>query len=133
MSQKKSRNLILRLNKFQKLIIYPVLIACLAGILSSILCLLFAYYPDDFPIVGAITLKEIRFLIPKILMVANGLMVIVIFWTYYMSNKVVGPYERVIKHLDDIAANKTSEPLTTRQGDEMFEELIKRINHIIKK
>ncbi len=131
--KRKPRNLILRLNKYQHLIIYPVLIACLGGALSSILCLLFAYYPDSFLVFKNIPLSEVRYHIPKILMVTNAIMIIVIFWTYYMSNKLVGPFERIVKHLDDIAEGKTKEPLGIRKGDEMFEELTKRINSIIKR
>lgn len=128
----KPRNLVLHLNKYQKLIIYPVLVACLAGALSSILCLLFAYYPDDFPIFKSIQLGEVRYYIPKILMIVNGILVLVIFWTYYISSKLVGPFGRVIKHLDEIAEGKSKAPLGTRKGDEMFAEIVKRINSIIK-
>jgi len=133
LSKKLARNIITHLNKFQKQIIFPVLIACLSSCVSTLMCVAYIYFPDDYMIFNGITIEKLRFYIPWILIFTSSLLVVVIFWTYYMSNKLVGPYERIMRDLDKIAEGQSKEALTTRKGDEMFEDLVNRINAIVKK
>ena len=57
----------------------------------------------------------------------------VIFWTFRISNRYLGPYERVINDLDDVLSGAKKGHIMTRKGDVIFEELLKRINALIEK
>jgi nitrogen fixation/metabolism regulation signal transduction histidine kinase len=54
-------------------------------------------------------------------------------WTYYVSNKIVGPFERVLREVDDILAGKGKNKIGIRSKDGMFEELVKRINALVER
>jgi len=60
-------------------------------------------------------------------------MLLVVFWTYFASNKIVGPYERILRELDAILDGGPKKAIGTRKGDEMFSEILKRINVLIEK
>ncbi len=64
------------------------------------------------------------------LLLSLGL-VFLIWWAYVISNKVLGPHQRIISELDNILSGGKKKPLNTRRGDEMYEDLIKRINVLI--
>lgn len=61
------------------------------------------------------------------------LILIVCLYTYYMTNKMFGPYDRIVKELEDIAKTGQKRELTVREGDEMFQELIDRINVLVQR
>ena len=71
--------------------------------------------------------------IPVLLTAATIAMFAVIFWTFRISNRHFGSYDRVIDDLDDILNGTGKGPIRTRKGDVIFEELLKRINALIKK
>ena len=55
-----------------------------------------------------------------------------IYWAYYVSNKILGAYERILNELDAMTAAKTKRPLKVRAGDDgMFTQLIIRINKFV--
>lgn len=54
------------------------------------------------------------------------------YWAYKITNKVLGPYERVLRQLDKVIDGRSRRALTVRDGDEMFAELIGRINILMK-
>ena len=55
-----------------------------------------------------------------------------IYWVNYISNKILGPYERILKEFDSVLSTRNKKILKVREGDEMFAELLKRINILIK-
>ncbi len=57
----------------------------------------------------------------------------IVLWTYYVSNKIVGPFERVLREVDDILAGKGKKNIGIRSKDGMFEELVKRINALVER
>ena len=126
------RNLILHLNKYQIRIIYPVLISSLIASVSFLLCLAYIYFPDNYKLFNNYTFSQLKFFIPWILIMTSMLVTYLVFWTYYMSNKLVGPYDRIIRELDEILSGKRKGPIKTRKGDEMFDGILKRINSLIK-
>ncbi len=132
-SKKFHRNLILHLNRYQERIIYPVLISCLIACTSAIFCLAYIYFPEEEIIFKTFQMKDLKSIVPWILVILSLSVMVIVFWAYYISNKIVGPIERVLKELDDVISGKRTEPLGTRKGDEMFDELVKRINALIKK
>ena len=76
---------------------------------------------------------RIQQVIPLLLTASVISMFAVIFWTFRVSNRHFGSYERVIHGLDDVLNGKRADALTTRKGDVIFEELLKRINALIDK
>lgn len=74
----------------------------------------------------------------QLAMIAAGLGVMVLmvwlfYWAYGLTNKVLGPYERIMRDLDKMIDENSQNELTVRPGDEMFGELAKRINLLVKK
>jgi len=60
-------------------------------------------------------------------------MFVVIFWTFRISNRHFGSYDRIIDDLDDVLNGTKKWPLETRKGDVIFKKLVKRINVLIEK
>lgn len=54
------------------------------------------------------------------------------YWAYRITNKVLGPYERILRELDKVVDGRSRRALTVRDGDEMFAQLIERINVLMK-
>jgi len=127
-----NRNLILHLNKYQQRILFPVLLSCLIACACAFFSLLTIYYPDDFALYKNFRVYHLKQKFPLFLVGASSFLLVLLFWTYYMSNKLVGPYERILKELDAILQGKQKGPIGIRKGDEMFAELLKRINSLLK-
>ena len=53
-------------------------------------------------------------------------------WAYAVSNEVVGPFDRIIRELDEVIDGGARQPITVRQRDELAEELLKRVNVLVK-
>ncbi len=119
-------------------VILPSVLAGLALFFSVGVAFLFAYqyfgmrdYAPDSRITGQSIDPQ------KILIILAGMAVIfaifvLFYWAYKISNKVLGPYERVLRDLDKVIDGRSGKALTVRQGDDMFAELIARINVLIK-
>ena len=128
------RNIILNINRFQRLILIPVLIASSIACIISIICLIYLLADiTETKKIGMIRFEDLQLYIPWLMMGISYLLLFVVFWTYYTSNKIVGPHERVIRELDETIAGKRKGPITHRPGDEMFHELLTRINVLIEK
>ena len=127
------RNIFLHLNKFQRKILLPVLISSLAACNVIVLSLALFYFPADHTLIPGLTVNDLKFFLPWLLLTVSLIIVFLIFWTYYISNRMVGPYGRVLKDLDDVVAGKSKKEIKARKGDEMFEELLKRVNTLIRK
>ena len=61
------------------------------------------------------------------------LFVFMSFVTYMVSKRLLGPYERVLREMDEILAGKRKEPIKVRDADEVFKELLIRINVLLEK
>ena len=158
-----SRNTFFKVNKYQKIILYPVLTASCFACLVSILCLVYFFLlQDEKPItireyydsgvlvaqksfkgdkpISSITAKiydfdlvQFRVLIPWFIATVIAMLLFVIYWSLYITHKLVGPYERVLKELDEVIEGKKHSPIIARKGDELFQEILKRINALIVK
>ena len=53
-------------------------------------------------------------------------------WAYAVSNDVVGPFDRIIRELDEVIDGGARQPITVRQRDELAHELLKRVNVLVK-
>jgi nitrogen fixation/metabolism regulation signal transduction histidine kinase len=122
------RSLLFHINTFQKQLILPVMLSCL----FSLVCLAYLYYYSD---VGRLIYNDqyyfLKMALPWILISLAFLFIVL--WAYYVSNKIVGPFERVLREVDDILAGKGKKKIGTREGDGMFEELTKRINALVER
>ncbi len=163
MPQKMKRNPIFRANRFQKRIIYPVLLASCFACLIAIMCMVYffllqdekplvireyyengallsqQFFRDEGPIsrwtakIYAFDLSDFRKFIPLFTAAIVLLLIFVIYGTLYITSKVIGPVERVIYELDEVLSGRKSTPIVIRRGDEMFDEILKRINALIKR
>ena len=135
-SEKTNRKFILNINNYQKHIIYPILAFCwIAGIMVY-LCLEFIVTININPNIAkmfSFDTVQIQQAIPYFLMIIIVMLIFIILWAYYKTNKIIGPHDRIIRELDEIIVGKRKGPLTVRQGDDMFGELLERINTIIEK
>ncbi len=122
------RSLLFHINTFQKQLILPVMLSCL----FSLVCLAYLYYYSD---VGRLIYNDqyyfLKMALPWILISLAFLFIVL--WTYYVSNKIVGPFERVLREVDDILAGKGKKKIGIRSKDGMFEELVKRINALVER
>ena len=136
MSDKTGRSIILNTNKFEKLIIYPTVIFCLIAALLVYLCLEYnvriSIYPRESTILN-INATQFREAIPYMLIGIALILICIISWSYYVANKLVGPHDRIIKELDEVIQGKKTDPLTVRNDDKMFAELLEKINKLIEK
>ena len=53
-------------------------------------------------------------------------------WAYAVSNDVVGPFDRIIRELDEVIDGGARQPITVRQRDELAQQLLKRVNVLVK-
>ena len=67
------------------------------------------------------------------LLVILIMLIFIILWIYHQTNKIIGPHDRIIRELDEIILGKRKDALTVRKDDDMFGELVDRINTIIGK
>ena len=141
------RNPFLNTNRYQRRIILsvmtPSMIACGVCLFTMIYMhyisshIIFYSHVDfnrpEIYIPWFLDLNRFAMIIPWILLMIAFLMVTVIAWSFDFSNKLLGPYERVIRELDDVIAGKGKKQITFRSGDEMFIELFRRVNTLIEK
>ena len=135
-SEKTNRKFILNISNYQKHIIYPILAFCwIAGIMVY-LCLEFIVTININPNIAkmfSFDTVQIQQAIPYFLMIIIVMLIFIILWAYYKTNKIIGPHDRIIRELDEIIVGKRKSPLTVRHDDDMFGELLERINTIIEK
>ncbi len=129
MANKFKRKLFCVTNHFQRWFLYPIIISFFIGCAVAWLSLVY-FYVMNMPTSYAV-FERFKQAIPLFLVVFCFLMFCVMLWTCYVSNKIFGPYQRIIRELDEVLQKKRKGPLTVRQGDKMFEELLKRINVLI--
>lgn len=130
--KKIKRNLFLHTNDLQKHILYPILIACAFVCFLALLCLVYFFASgSERALATNPEFSRVHMAIPWFLLTISFSLIMVIVWAYHISNKLVGPYERVLREMDEVLAGKRRNPIVARKGDFMFENLLKRINAII--
>ena len=55
------------------------------------------------------------------------------YWGVQVTNRILGAYERLLRELDGVIANRSQGPLRVRSEDEMFAGLLKRVNILIER
>ncbi len=146
-AQQFKRLLFVNVNKYQQQILLPALIICLiscAGVFYtlyyinsvdknlSVLCHIdVTQLTKDVP--SFMRMHSFNKVVPWILFSMTTVLLGIICWMFFVSNRILGPSVRILKELDDILSGKRQDPLGTRPGDEFFEELLKRINALIQR
>jgi len=136
MTQKFSRNVLTRVNKFQKRFLLPVLIPCITLSLIALFCLTYFCYLADQATASPYydwdrSLSIVA--VPWFLFTFSILVFIVALWACSISNKIVGPYNRMIVELDRVIEGKGEKKIKVRKDDEMYDEIIKRVNILLDK
>lgn len=125
------RNIFLHLNKFQQRIILYLTALGIAAL--SLMMLFLSYlYADSNNFLHTFPFFTIKICIVIALPIAAILILIACLYAYHLTNKLFGPYDRIIKELDSVIETRQKKELSVRKGDELFEELLKRINALIR-
>lgn len=141
------RLLFLNVNKYQQQVLLPSLLLCLLAAFGTIYAVYYVNYIDQNVAVlcnidtMALTrdvpwfmqLHSFNKVVPWLFFSLITVLLIIVCWLYSVSNRLLGPTIRILRELDDILSGERKDPLGTRPGDEFFEELVKRINQLIKK
>jgi len=126
--KKLKRKALFHVNKFQRNLFYPVVIAFFLGCIVSWLSIVYVLIGDYLSNPDLFRFQQI---IPTLLSLVTVLMIVIVFWMLRISGRYFGAYERIITELDQVLAGKVKAPLKTRKGDIIFEDLLKRINVLI--
>ena len=109
--------------------------ACLLTGVMTYLC--FIFFVDRISsasaVISSADIPKLELIIPSILLGVLFLLVFMIFWTFYTFNKILGPYTRVIRELDEVCAGKRTAGIRVRPGDEFFKEILMRVNVLIER
>lgn len=146
-SAKFKRFLFANINKYQQQILIPALIICLLACLGSIYMVYYINYIDQnvvlhFQVSPSGMEKQVPWfmqvhsfnkVVPWLFFGLSVTLMSIVCWLFYVSNKLLGPTNRILNELDLIISGKRQDPIGTRPGDEIFEELVKRINVLIEK
>ncbi len=118
------------LNKYQKELLYPVLVTCTIGCLIALLALDYFYF-DKAALIYHFSFSHLKMLLPWFLTLAGLLVGVVGIQIYLLSSRIIGPYNRIIREMDQVLAGASKQPLRVRKGDEMFHDLTERVNRLI--
>jgi hypothetical protein len=142
-----NRNPIFHVNKFQQRLLFPVVIISILtssmlvfamlylSYIGEHLALLTSTHPNDlqWAVPWFLDINKYNLVIPVLMLAIASILVIMVSWAYHVTHRIIGPHERVIRELDEVLSGQRKEPITTRKGDEVYEELLNRINALIKK
>ena len=133
MSQAK-RSLLLHLNKYQTQIIYPIAFACIIACMIAASCLFVMFYLDVYHTnVLNFDRTAFKLLIARVIPFLVLILFLLVVWTYIIASRLVGAHNRIIRELDEVVEGKRKSPITSRNGDSHFAELLQRINALIQK
>ena len=118
-----------RINRFQRPIINIVIVTSFVAIILE-LCIAYLYF-DNTVINPLKEMSPLKILVLIILIEVPLIFYLVIVWAYKVSSHLVGAFERVLAELDNVLAGKGKKHIHARKGDDLAEELLKRINTLI--
>lgn len=125
------RNIFLHTNRFQQRIIFFIFALGVASL--SLMILFLSYlYADLNNFMHTFPFMTIKMCIVVALPMVAILILMICLYIYYLTNSLFGPYERIMRDLEHVIETKEKKELTVRKGDEMFEELLKRVNALIR-
>lgn len=135
MKKHQPRRLLLHTNKYQRRLIIPIISVSLFAMFLTFLCLEFylAKLTNTGVMILNVDITQLKLLIPASLIGVSATLLFIIFWIFYVSNLMIGPYDRIVRELDEIIEGKRKGPLHLRNKDDMFAGLLRRINILIEK
>ena len=126
------RNLFLHVNKFQWRILF-YLMALGFSCLVLILLFLSYIYADFNNFLHSGEFFTIKICILIALPLTACLLLITCLYLYHVTNKMFGPYERVVREVAETVKSGQKKEILLRKGDKMFQELIECINTLIRR
>ena len=119
------RDLFFNVSRLQERLLFPFYLMCL------LLCVCLGYF--DYLLVKEpfFTNKETSMVLIILSLLLSLGLIFLVWWAYVLSNRILGPHQRIISELDQILSGGKKKPLNARRGDEIYEDLIKRINVLI--
>ena len=135
MVQKAPKRNLFRLNRFQKPIVELILFPFVLIFAVLFLNILFFYYEIAHNLYSTefmdIRVMSQRVIAALLILWISSLFVII--WSHRASNRLVGPFERILKELDEVIETRGKKMITAREGDDLANELLKRINILIER
>ena len=125
------RRLLFGVNHFQKIMIVPLVFSFGIGCIVSWLSIVYFSLPESSSFNSQ--KESLERLIPWLLGLCLILILGLVLAAYFSSSKIAGPYQRIIRELDEVVAGTKKSSIVVRKGDVMFENLLVRINRLIKK
>ena len=133
LKKKLNRKFVPITNKYQRKLLTPIILSSCLATFIGILCLL-AMHMLETEANNIFNLPRISFkiFVTWFMVGICSIMFFIFLWMYKVIQQMVGPFVRIIRELDEIIEGKRKSLLTVRQDDEMFAELLSRINKLIK-
>ena len=132
MAKKFKRDILNNVNRPQSKILWPFYIACLIALVCVISLVLIEnpLFDASFNSQKLADSSVRGLLIAKICL---GLVIAIIFcllvyYAFYLSNRILGAYDRILKELDQMIIGGKKRPLKVRGEDQFFNEIVRRIN-----
>ena len=128
------RKLFLNINRFQRPILYLTVAATFVTVVILAISVSFLSYDiADMIIHSTKEIPTTKLAVSFVLMILPLSYLAIIYFSLRISNKLVGSMERILKELDEIIEKREKKHLTVRKGDDLVQELLKRINTLIDK
>ena len=122
-----------RVNRFQRPIVNLVLFPCVFVSVVLVICMALSGHDaaGRFHSWNDFFMEVVNRRIFNLLACFWALLLFILMITYRVSNILLGPFERMLKELDDVIQNKKKKTIIAREEDELANELLKRINVLI--
>ncbi len=133
-NNRKKRNVFLTANKYQDKIILLSFLPS-AFIFLAFMAIVFignpiitkAIYHSSYPEMVKMVLTFTGAIVFCICLIVLLSMIM----SFVISHHIVGPFGRIIKELDDVLAGKNQKMITSRPGDDLATEVLKRVNPLV--
>ena len=132
MPKQYKRDLFRNVSQTQKNFLYPVLVLCMLGCIITLLILDYLHF-DRGSIIYEYEFTKLKIIILIGCVVFSLLMFGISLAVYFVSSKIVGPYDRIIGELDKVLKGEIKGPLNVRKSDTLFKGLLDRVNALIKR
>ncbi|MBF0386187.1 MAG: hypothetical protein HQL27_10025 [Candidatus Omnitrophica bacterium] len=139
-----TRNLFVNVNKYQSLILRPILLTAILVCLFSLFYLFYAHNiagsaryfldPQSGELRSNLPTQQLMTILrtfPAILTFLSAILLIISFWSFLVSNKILGPSTRILKELDEVISTRQKKVISSRKNDVLFEDILKRVNILI--
>jgi sensor histidine kinase YesM len=126
------RSFFRNISQTQKNFLYPILVSCMLGCIITLLILDYLYF-DRGSIIYEYEFTKLKIIILIGCVLFSLTLFFITLAMYFVSNKIVGPYDRIIGELDKVLKGEFKGPLNVRKGDRLFKGLLDRINALIER